>query len=334
MHVVGMNKRPTIADVARQAMVSVGTVSNVFNKTRPVNEQTRERVLEAAHTLGFQINSAAQTLRRRSSKTIGLCTTHLTTAYLRQLAISLDAIAARNGYELIQVQSHQNPEIELTRVQSLLGRQVDGLILLPSLAPQASLDLIAARGTPVVVIDRQPEDKRFSSVIIDNFAAMTDVVSALAEREHRHLLFIAQNLAVATTRQRVAGLETFCEGRGEMRCEAIERGDEAGFPSRLAKLLGTEMPPSAIITGNSSVALSTIKTLQNLGKRWPDDLALVTFDDPDWADVLTPPLSTVRTPMDEMAAATWQSLIRQLENRNDQPTSASLRATLITRGSI
>ncbi len=204
-----MNKRPTISDVARKAEVSVGTVSNVFNETRPVNERTRERVLEAARTLGFQMNFAAQTLRRRSSKTIGLCTTHLTTAYLRELAIALDATAARNGYELIQVQSHQKPETELIRVQSLLSRQVDGLILLPSLSPQASLDLIASRGTPVVVIDRQPEDGQFSSVIIDNFVAMTDVVSALAEKGHRHVLFIAQNLSVATTRHRVAGLEAF-----------------------------------------------------------------------------------------------------------------------------
>src|SRR5690606_37784522 len=112
--------------------------------------------------------------------------------------------------------------------------------------------------------------------------------------------FIAQNLAVATTRHRVAGLEAFCQGQDGRKCEVIERGDEAGFPSRLEKLIGSEMTPSAIITGNSSVALSTIRTLQHFGKRWPDEIALVTFDDPDWADVLTPTLSTVRAPVDEM----------------------------------
>jgi LacI family transcriptional regulator len=74
--------------------------------------------------------------------------------------------------------------------------------------------------------------------------------------------------------------------------------------------------------------------LQALGKRWPDDIALVTFDDPDWAEALCPPLSTVRAPMDEMAASTWQLLIRQLENRDSLPTSAALRTKLIIRQSI
>ena len=329
-----MNKRPTIADVARQADVSVGTVSNVINDTRPVAGPTRERVLAAAAHLGFHMNAAAQTLRRKRSKTIGLCTTHLTTTYLRELAIALDAIAARNGYELIQVQTHQDPRTEFSRVKSLLGRQVDGLILLPSLSPQPSLDLIAARGTPVVVIDRQPEDARFTSVILDNFAAMRDVVSALAARGHRHVLFIAQNLAVATTRHRLAGLRAFCEVHEEQSFAAVERGDETGFPARLADLLQAETPPTAIVTGNSSVALSTIRALQDLGKSWPEDVALVTFDDPDWAKILAPPLSTVRAPMEEMAAAIWQSLVRQLDGMDDRPGSISLKTELIVRGSI
>jgi LacI family transcriptional regulator len=319
--ILQMTKRPTIADVARQAEVSVGTVSNVINDTRPVAEATRERVLNAAHALGFHMNSAAQTLRRRSSRTIGLCTTHLTTTYLRELAIALDAIVARHGYELIQVQTHQDPQIELARVQSLLGRQVDGLILLPSLAPQSSLDLIAARGTPAVVIDRQPGDARFSSVIIDNFAAMTDVVSALAGKGHRRVLFIAQNLAVATTRDRLSALRAYSDRQGDLVFQSIERGNEEDFQERLSRLLLRERPPTAIITGNSSVALSTIKMLQALGKRWP-------------AEALCPPLSTVRAPMDEMAASTWQLLIRQLENRDSLPTSAALRTKLIIRQSI
>jgi LacI family transcriptional regulator len=208
------------------------------------------------------------------------------------------------------------------------------LILLPSLAPQSSLDLIAARGTPAVVIDRQPGDARFSSVIIDNFAAMTDVVSALAGKGHRRVLFIAQNLAVATTRDRLSALRAYSDRQGDLVFQSIERGNEEDFQERLSRLLLRERPPTAIITGNSSVALSTIKMLQALGKRWPDDIALVTFDDPDWAEALCPPLSTVRAPMDEMAASTWQLLIRQLENRDSLPTSAALRTKLIIRQSI
>ena len=327
-------KRPTIADVARVAGVSVGTVSNVMNGTRPVNEGTRERVQAAAIELGFQFNALAQTLRRQTSRIVGLCTTHLTTTYLRELAIALDAIASRNGYELIQVQTHQDPQTELARVQSLMSRQVDGLILLPSLTPEASLAAIARRGLPVVVIDRQPDDPNFASVIIDNFAAMQDVAGTLYAKGHRRLLFIAQNLAVVTTRHRVAGLQEAAQTLGGFTYEAMERGsDEVEFTAKLARLLADSPGFTAIITGNSNVALSTIRALRTLGRRWPDDVALVTFDDPDWAEVITPAISTVKAPIEEMARATWSSLMRQLEGEAPVTPLVALSARYIERAS-
>lgn len=329
-----LQKRPTIADVARAAGVSVGTVSNVMNGTRPVNEGTRERVQAAANELGFQFNALAQTLRRQTSRVVGLCTTHLTTTYLRELAIALDAIASRNGYELIQVQTHQDPQTELARVKSLMSRQVDGIILLPSLAPQASLAAIATRGIPLVVIDRQPDDPAFTSVIIDNFTAMRDVMSALHRKGHRRCLFIAQNLAVVTTRHRIAGLEQAVHDLDGLTFETIERGpSEAAFTAELARLLTTSPRFTAIITGNSGVALSTIRALRETGRHWPDDVALVTFDDPEWAEVVTPPISTVKAPIEEMTSAIWASLMRQLEGDISPAPLVALPARYIERGS-
>lgn len=327
-------KRPTIGDVARAAGVSVGTVSNVMNGTRPVSDGARERVEAAANALGFQFNALAQTLRRRTSRTVGLCTTHMTTTYLRELAIALDAIASRNNYELIQVQSHQDPQTELARVKSLMSRQVDGMILLPSLDPEASLAAISRRGMPVVVIDRQPHDPKFASVIIDNFSAMQGVVEALHAKGHRRILFIAQNLAVVTTRQRIAGLQQSALSLDGLESEVIARGqDEAAFTAQLAGLLSRSPQFTAIITGNSSVALSTIRALRELGRRLADDIALVTFDDPDWADVVTPAISTVRAPIEEMARATWSSLIKQIEGQEPSSQLVALSAQYVERAS-
>ncbi|HEV7277515.1 MAG TPA: LacI family DNA-binding transcriptional regulator [Devosiaceae bacterium] len=328
-------KRPTIQDVAKLAGVSIGSASNVLNRRLPVSDQLQTRVLAAAETLGFQINSVAQTLRRRSSRVLGFCTPDTRTAYLRELADSLDEIAGRNGYELVQVLTRQEPARELHCVNSLLSRQVDGLILLPSLSPQASLDAIARAGTPAVVVDRLSEDKRFSHVIIDNRSAMRQVVNSLARSGHRRLLFIAQNLGVITTRHRLAGLEEEARLPDVMvRYEVMERGnDEPAFVERVGRILKAQDPPTAIVTGNSRVAISTIRALQTLGLAWPRDVGLLTFEDPEWADILTPPISTVRTPNAAIAEAVWSSLESQMLGHPISRKTISILPDLIIRES-
>lgn len=328
-------KTPTILDVARVAGVSVGSVSNVINRTRPVSDDLQQRVITAANALGYQINSVAQTLRRRSSKTIGLCTTHVTTVYLRDLTNALDEIATQNGYELIQVLTHQEPDRELHRVRSLIGRQVDGLILLPSLQPQATLDAISHSRTPTVIVDRLCDDGRFDYVIVDNRHAMRDVVRNLVDLGHRRVLFIAQNLAVITTRHRLAGLEDEVEAAGgALSFETMERGDdETAFTERLRQALLPTPGHTAIIMGNSSVALSTIQALQVIGIHCPQEIALVTFDNPEWASVLSPPLSTVKSPTREIAEAVWAALQAQLVGQSAMRRSVFVRSELILRKS-
>jgi LacI family transcriptional regulator len=274
--------------VANAAGVSIATVSYVINGSRPVSAAVQEQVLSAAAALGYQANSLAQTLRRRSSRTIGLCTTNVSTVYLRELANALDEIAAENGYELVQVLTRQEPKRELQRVNSLMSRQVDGLILLPSLHPQAALEAMARSRTPSVIVDRLSEDNRFNYVIVDNRNAMKQLVQSLTAKGHRRLLFVAQNLDVVTTRHRLAGLEEEARASGgTLRYEAIQRGnDEDGYAERLRRMLTQPHPPTAIITGNSSVALSTVRALQAIGVHAPEQVAMATFDDTDNPTVL------------------------------------------------
>ena len=328
-------ERATISDVARAAGVSIATVSYVINGSRPVSGEVQEQVRSAAAELGYQANSLAQTLRRRSSKVIGLCTTAVSTVYLRELANALDEIAAENGYELVQVLTRQEPKRELQRVNSLMSRQVDGLILLPSLQPQAALDAIARSRTPSVVIDRLSEDDRFNYVIVDNRGAMRQLVQSLTAKGHRRLLFVAQNLDVVTTRHRLAGLEEEARASGgALRYEAIQRGgDEEGYTERLRQMLTQPHPSTALITGNSSVALSTVKALQTIGISVPNHLALATFDDPEWATVLSPPLTTVRVPFKEIAGAAWSLLHTQINGKQDGVRVVSIPAELMERAS-
>lgn len=330
-------KPPTIKDVARVAGVSVGSASNVLNNTHPASDVLKEKVLNAAEQLGFSVNSIAQTLRRKRSGTIGFCTTTVATVYLRSLADELDEIATIHGYELVQVLSHQDPEQELKRVQNLIGRQVDGLILLPTLQPQRALDFIAAAGKPAVVVDRVVDDPRFNSVAFDNRSVTRDVVEGVLRNGHRRILFIAQNLSVVTTQHRIQGLSDVAAQTGPVQFsfEAIQQTlDQNAFILELADIFRCDDPPTAIITGNSKVAIATIQALKTLGIEWPKTVSLATFDDPDWAPLLPTALSTVLSPVSEMAKIAWKCLSAEIQDNNSDRAVHWLESKFVARDSI
>ena len=330
-----LSKRTTITDVARAAGVSVASVSNVLNGTRPVSGAMRARVEEVAVRLGYTASAVAQTLRRRRSMTIGLCMTAVSTAYMRAIAQALDGIAAMHGYELLQVHSHQDPERELHRVRSLLSLQADGIVLVPSLAPERALDAIATDGRPAVVVDRICEDARFDYVALDNRRAMRGVIAHFVARGHRRMLLVAQNLAVITTRHRLEGIaDEMAAHAGAVSCAAIERGDDPdALTARLGTILAAADPPTAIVAGNSDVAISLLRALRGLGVCYPDDVALATFDDPDWARALPVEMTTLESPTEEIARVVWAALSAQIEGAPHVPRTAVISSRLMVRAS-
>ena len=330
-------KKPTIVDVARAAGVSVGSASNVLNKTRFVSDEIRDRVLRAAEELQYLANPLAQTLRRQRSGVIGFCTTSVTTVYLRSLADALDAVATAHGFELVQVLTHADPQRELERVRSQIGRQVDGLLLLPSLEPQRSLDVIAATRTPCVVLDRYVDDDRFNCVAFDNRGTMREMARAFLSHGHRRILFIAQNLSVITTRHRIEGLraEVQAAGLSQADCLTIQQDDtQEAYAKRLAHIFSGPNPPTAVITGNSKVAIATIRQLQTMKLRWPDDVSLASFDDPEWAGLLPVPLSTVVNPIRTMADEAWSMLATQMGNMDAPRQLRWIESAFMQRGSV
>lgn len=331
------DKKPTIVDVARAAGVSVGSASNVLNNTRYVSEEIREKVLKTAEELQYLVNPLAQTLRSKRSGVICFCTTSVTTVYLRSLADALDAIATANGFELVQVMTHADPERELQRIRSQMGRQVDGLFLLPSLEPQASLDVIASTRTPCVVLDRWVDDERFSCVAFDNRSTMRTMAKSILSLGHTRVLFIAQNLSVITTRHRIEGLKAEMDAEGLSQEESLiiqQDDDQNAFRQRLVAIFASPTPPTAVITGNSKVAIATIRHLQSMGIRWPEDVSLATFDDPEWASLISGQLSTVISPVRTMVEEAWKLLAVHIRDPNSPRHTRWIASAFEQRGSI
>jgi len=331
-----MARKPTIIDVAQHAGVSVGTVSNVLNGRGNVSAGRRAKVESAMAELGFVPNAVAQSLRRNESRVIGLCTPVTSSAYFAALLEMFEDLAAAQGYELMQVLSHGDPGLELRRVQALIGRNVDGLILIPTHDPRATLDLANERGTPTVIVDRVTADRRFDYVTIDDRRAMREATRHVIGLGHRRLLFIMRDARLPTTQRRIEGFnEAATQSRPAASAVVLQRDpDEAAFARQLAEAMGEPRPPTAIIASNSAIALSLLRVLLDLGVRWPDDVSLLAFDEPEWAPIVSPPLAVLRHPTAQIARGAWQRLLLRLRETDVRPRRITLQAQLVPAASL
>jgi LacI family transcriptional regulator len=328
--------KPTILDVAHAAGVSIGTVSNVLNDRANVSAVRKSKVEAAMAALGYVPNRLAQSLRGGESRVIGLCTPVTSSAYFVALLETFENLASEQGYEIMQVLSHGDPAIELRRVRALLGRSVDGLVLIPTYEPQSALDLIAERGTPAVIVDQVIRDKRFDYVAIDDRKAMREAIAHVIALGHRTLIYLVRDMRLAIVQRRIEGFREACSAaRPAVSGTFIQRdSDDAAFAGQIADALRSRDPPTAIVASNSAIALATVGILQQMNVRWPDDVSLLAFDEPVWAAIVTPPLAVVRHPTQQIAAEAWKRLLARLNSPSERPKRITLDAHLVPRASL
>jgi LacI family transcriptional regulator len=256
-------------------------------------------------------------------------------AYFAALLEAFETIAAAQGYELMQVLSRHDPALELRRVRALIARQVDGLIVVPGADSHATFDAIATSGVPAVMVDRAAADERFDYVTLDDRAAMAEVTKALLRAGHRRLLFLVRHPNLVTTRDRISGFRAAAAGvRGAMAEVLVRDPDDAVFARTLRERLRAADRPTALVASNSDLALAVLRNLRTLALRCPDDVSVLTFDAPAWADVLEPPLSVVHPPTRELASRAWQVLLERMAGRTGRPQRIVLAARLELRASV
>jgi LacI family transcriptional regulator len=329
-------KKPTIMEVARHAEVSVGTVSNVLNEKIRVSEARRQRVLKTMEELGYSQNMLAQGLRRRRTPVVGICVPFTSITYFAALVDAFEDVASDRGFEIMQVLTQLDPDRELQRVRALLKYHVSGIILVPGLRSEATLDVIASSGTPLVIVDRPTQDQRFDQVSFDNRGVMFEATSRLIALGHKRILFVVRQRHLSVTVQRVQGLrEASRQGYGNIEIEVLECGyDEASFMARLSPELQGGQRPSVIIVSNSVLAAWTLRALRALGVFCPEEVSLLAFDEPEWADLVTPRLSIIRQPTREIALAAWEFLMRRMNDDTKEAQRVELRAEVVFRESI
>ncbi len=324
----------TMDDVASRAGVSTSTVSHVLNGTRKVSPATVQAVQRAIQALGYIPNTLARSLARSSTNTLGVAISALSNHYFSETVHAIETECAKHGYMMLFVDTHDDPEQELRVVTALHHRRVDGIVLAPSNGSMA-LAYLQANEIPSVLVDRMMSE-HFDQVGVENAQPTQALIEHLIAHGHRRIGFIAGRAGFSTTDERVAGYKAALQAAGLVfDPQLLVDGGSNTEPARQAtvQLLGLAAPPTAIMAGNNLMTLGAMQALREAQIEVPGQMALVGFDDFDWADLFVPRLSLIAQPVKALGARAVELLLQRMAAPGAPPQSVRLAPTLQLRNS-
>ncbi|KMS84641.1 LacI family DNA-binding transcriptional regulator [Streptomyces flaveolus] len=329
------NRRPTLADVAREVGVSAKTVSRVLNEDGPASAQTRKRVLAAVARLGFQPNLMARNIRVGGpDTTIGLVVPDLGNPFFGAVARSIEDTVGDRGLTLLMGSSADDPDRERNLTDKFLARRVSILMITPTVgADHAYLRSHRAAGMPVVFLDRPGVGLSTDSVVSSNRAGTHEGVAHLIAHGHRRIGFIADlPTNLYTRRERLAGYRSALQEAGLPydRSLVANAHDQHTAATATSQLLALPNPPTALFAGNNIVALGIVTELSRTLRK---DVAVVAFDDVPLAEALEPALTVVAQDPEEIGRMAATTALARLDGDRTRARTLTVPTRLIVRGS-
>ncbi len=329
----------TIRDVARLADVHPGTVSRALNpETRGlVNEETAERVLRAAEQLGYRPNPIARGLKTNRSYTIGVLVPDITNPVFPPILRGIEDRLDEDGYTALIANTDNDAERERSHLEAMHARQVDGFIAATARLDRELVANVAARGTPLVLVNRSVEDGSVPAVAVDDQRGIRLAVEHVVGLGHRRIGHIAGPQNTPTGQRRYLGFVGAMAEAGldvsEDQIKFSERYSEQEGARLSSELLQAGREVTAIVAANDLLAIGCFDVLQARGLRCPDDVSIVGFNDMPLVAHLQPPLTTVRVPQREIGSVAADLLLKRLSGALGRGREILLEPTLVVRGS-
>jgi LacI family transcriptional regulator len=324
--------RATMVDVARDAGVSLKTVSRVINGEPGVKPATIERVLKASNALRYERNDLAASLRHGlRSYTLGLVIEDVANPFYSVIAQAVEESARERASLLITGSAREDPDRERSLVTALMRRRVDALLVVPAGRDHRYI-ADAGFDTRTVFLDRPPAKTKTDTVLVDNAAGAQRAVAHLLAQRHTRIAFVGDDLRLYTARERLAGYRRALNAAGlAANPELVSVGNSTSGSARLAVAELTALPreqrPTAIFTANNRC---TVGALHALGER-RTRIALVGFDDFELADLLT--VTVVRTDPYQIGQVGAELAFSRIDGDHRKPQRVVLPTALIPRGS-
>lgn len=331
------NGAVTIRDVARLAETSTATVSRVLNGTGFVTEDLYKRVTGAAVQLGYAPNAVARSLKQRKTNTIGVLISDIANPFFGSVVRGIEDILAERQYNALLCNTDRQVSKEAHYVRLLVEKRVDGLIISAAGNSGEHLALLREHGIPWVFVNRRPPGIGGPVVQTDNLAGAYEAAAHLIALGHRRIGVVAGPQDVNTGRERLKGFTEALADRGvPLPAERIYLGDfgeESGYAG-IRQLMTTPSPPTALLISNNLMTVGALRALKEMGLKVPEDVALVAFDETDWARIVVPPLTTVAQLTYEMGQASARQILKAIgANGQAGEQVVSLKPRLIVRES-
>jgi DNA-binding LacI/PurR family transcriptional regulator len=327
----------TIKNIAQQLEISVSTVSKALNDYSDVSEATRERVQETARALGYHPSATAQSLRRQTTKKIGLVVNYpigFIGEYLSRVMIGVALAAEREGYHIVLYTPIANPLDQLTRI--CRAREVDGLLLLWGDLTSENLTLMQSENIPFVVVARRVDEYEVPYVVGDNKGGALELTRHLLSLGHRRIGFTSWGRERTTNLDRLAGYQqALAEANIPIDDDlivTITRDPENRYAA-IIKLLDLPEPPTAVFAFHDYVAIQALRAATDRGLRVPEDIAIAGFDGMYSSLITSPPLTTVKHPVQEIGQQAVEILLKHIADPNLPPQQALLPTELVPRKS-
>jgi LacI family transcriptional regulator len=309
----------TISDVARLSGVSSMTVSRVINGSERVSPETRQRVEQAIAELGYVPSRLARGLIRQKTGTLALIVPDVANPFFTLIVRGAEDVARRAEYRIILCDTRADLTIEREVIEEMIAHRVDGVAIAPvSDRSRSHLQRLARFGVPFVLIDRIVPGIDCDVVVGDSSGGARRLVEHLISLGHRRIGLIVESDEVSTARDRRKGYEEALDAAG-LPADAglIVRStvDPNGGFDGMRRLLELDNPPTAVFTVNNLVALGAIEAVRENGLEVPDDIALVCFDDIEYASRLYPFLTVMAQPAETLGTLGTQLLLERIEGR-------------------
>ncbi|WP_394172464.1 LacI family DNA-binding transcriptional regulator [Guptibacillus hwajinpoensis] len=325
--------KATIYDVAKEAGVSIATVSKVINRTGKISEATRVKVLETMKGLNYYPSVVASALTGKRTETLGLLVPDISNPFFSEIARTIEDRAHDRGMSVIMCSTDDNAEKEKKYIELLQRKQVDGLIVASGFQDKKLLDDLKRNNIPLVMLSLDDPSLDVTTVSVDDYKGGFEAASHLLSLGHRNIAIIGEE--VHSSRMRILGFRDAFEVYGEQFDErnllrttaSLSNGSES-----VKKFLQQDNPPTAVFACNDLIAIGAIQGARELAVSVPDDLSIIGFDNTILATTTVPALTTVAQPMGDMGNKVVDILIEEIHRSVVTRERILFKPKLIVRG--
>jgi len=332
-----MQKRVSLKDIAAKVGVSTALVSYVLNgqeKEKRVGAEVVKRIRKAAEELNYQPNQIARSLRMQSTKTIGLIVADIANPFFAQLARIIENEATKYGYTVIFGSSDEDELKSEALINTLLNRQVDGLIIVPAGGTSSQIETLLKKRIPVVLVDRYFPEISVSHVVLDNYKATYDATCHLINTGYKNIAMVAYKSNLTHMKDRIMGYKEAMKSNNLLEnvhvTEIRHNHYETDFNITFSRLIKNNKEIDALLFATSVLSISGLFQIQNQCLKIPEDVAFIGFDGGASFDLYQPPLSFIQQPIDEMGKESIRILMDVINN-SGKISQVKLQSKMIIR---